>query len=47
MCFEKIKPTFNEVNRYALEMIKRHDMSLERLNKVGHKFNEFVMTPEE
>lgn len=47
MCFEKIKPTFNEVNRYALEMIKRHEMSLERLNKVGHKFAEWVMTPEE
>ena len=47
MCFEKIKPSFNEVNRYALEMIKRHELSLETLNKVGHNFAEWVMTPEE
>lgn len=47
MCFEKIKPSFNEVNRYALEMIKRHEISLATLNKVGHNFAEYVMTPEE
>lgn len=28
-------------------MIKRHEMSLERLNKVGHNFAEYVMSPEE
>lgn len=27
-CFEGVKPSFNDVNTYAIEMAKRHDLSI-------------------